>query len=106
LFVWVWPQPEAWGWLVLTGLFGTGGQLLWTRALRLGDVSALTPISFMQLPVVSIAGYLLFDENIDRYTVIGAAVIFAANAYIAHREAQLARRAATTAPIEAARPAE
>jgi drug/metabolite transporter (DMT)-like permease len=106
LFVWVWPAPTAWLWLVLTGLFGTGGQLLWTRALRLGDVSALTPISFMQLPVVSIAGYLLFDENIDRYTVIGAAVIFAANAYIAHREAQLARRAATTAPIEAARPAE
>ena len=106
LFVWVWPQPEAWGWLVLTGLFGTGGQLLWTRALRLGDVSALTPISFMQLPVVSLAGYLLFDESIDRYTVAGALIIFAANAYIAHREAQLARRAATTAPIEAARPAE
>jgi drug/metabolite transporter (DMT)-like permease len=60
----------------------------------------------MQMPVVIIAGYLLFDENIDRYTVIGAAVIFAANAYIAHREAQLARRAATTAPIEAARPAD
>jgi drug/metabolite transporter (DMT)-like permease len=106
LFVWVWPGPTAWLWLVLTGLFGTGGQLLWTRALRLGDVSALTPISFMQLPVVSVAGYLLFDENIDRYTVAGALIIFAANAYIAHREAQLARRAATTAPVEAVRPAE
>jgi drug/metabolite transporter (DMT)-like permease len=106
LFVWVWPAPTTWLWLVLTGLFGTGGQLLWTRALRLGDVSALTPISFMQLPVVSIAGYLLFDESIDRYTVAGALIIFAANAYIAHREAQLARRSATTAPIEAARPAE
>jgi drug/metabolite transporter (DMT)-like permease len=106
LFVWVWPAPTTWLWLVLTGLFGTGGQLLWTRALRLGDVSALTPISFMQLPVVSIAGYLLFDESIDRYTVAGALIIFAANAYIAHREAQLARRSATTAPIKAARPAE
>ena len=56
--------------------------------------------------MVAVAGYLLFDESIDRWTVIGAAIIFAANAYIAHREAQLARRAATTAPIEAARPAE
>ena len=106
LFVWVWPEPATWLWLVLTGLFGTGGQLLWTRALRLGDVSALTPISFMQLPVVSVAGYLLFDESIDRYTVAGALIIFVANAYIAHREAQLARRAATTAPVEAVRPAE
>ncbi|AXK73627.1 DMT family transporter [Lysobacter sp. TY2-98] len=106
LFVWVWPAPMDWVWLVLTGLFGTGGQLLWTRALRLGDVSALTPISFMQLPVVTVAAYFLFDEKIDRYTIAGALIIFAANAYIAHREAQLARRAATTAPIEAARPAE
>jgi drug/metabolite transporter (DMT)-like permease len=60
----------------------------------------------MQLPVVSVAGYLLFGETIDRWTVIGAAIILAANAYIAHREVQLSRTAATTAPIEAAKPGE
>jgi drug/metabolite transporter (DMT)-like permease len=106
LFVWQWPQGIVWLWLVLTGLCGTGGQLLWTRALRLGDVSALTPISFMQLPVVSVAGYVLFGETIDRWTVVGAAIILAANAYIAHREVLLARSAATAAPIEAAKPGE
>ena len=106
LFVWQWPQGIGWLWLVCTGLFGTGGQLLWTRALRLGEVSALTPISFMQLPVVAVAGYFLFDEKISRWTVIGAAIIFAANAYIAHREVLLSRRAATSAPIEAAKPGE
>ena len=106
LFVWQWPHGINWLWLVCTGVFGTGGQLLWTRALRLGEVSALTPISFMQLPVVAIAGYFLFDEKISRWTVIGAAIIFAANAYIAHREVQLSRRAATSAPIEAAIPGE
>ncbi|MGY4515656.1 DMT family transporter [Lysobacter sp. HA18] len=106
LFVWVWPAPDVWVWLVLTGLFGTGGQLLWARALKIGDVSALTPISFMQLPVVSVAAYFLFGEKLDRYTVIGALIIFGANAYIARREAQLARRAATTAPVEAAHPQE
>ncbi|NUS39130.1 MAG: DMT family transporter [Lysobacter sp.] len=106
LFVWQWPQGHAWAWLLLTGLFGTGGQLLWTRALRLGDVSALTPISFMQLPVVSTAGCLLFGETVDRWTVLGATIILGANAYIAHREARLARQAATHAPIEAAKPGE
>lgn len=106
LFAWQWPDGRAWLWLVLTGLCGTGGQLLWTRALKLGDVSALTPISFMQLPVVSIAGYVLFGETIDRWTVVGAAIILAANAYIAHREVLLARSAATTAPTEAAKPGE
>ena len=106
LFVWQWPHGITWLWLVCTGVFGTGGQLLWTRALRLGEVSALTPISFMQLPVVAVAGYFLFDEKISRWTVIGAAIIFAANAYIAHREVQLSRNAATSAPIEAAKPGE
>jgi drug/metabolite transporter (DMT)-like permease len=56
--------------------------------------------------VVSIAGYFLFGETIDRWTVLGAAIILAANAYIAHREVLLARSAATNAPIEAAKPGE
>jgi len=106
MFVWQWPQGMAWVWLACTGVLGTIGQLMWTRALKIGDVSALTPITFMQLPVVAIAGYLLFDETITKWTLVGATIIFSANAYIAHREVQLARHAATTAPVEAAKPAE
>lgn len=106
LFTWVWPNGIGWAWLVATGVLGTIGQLLWTRALRLGEVSALTPISFMQLPLVSLLGWLLFNETLDRWTVIGAGTILAANAYIAHREAVLARRAASQAASAAAKPGE
>ncbi len=106
VFVWVWPTGLAWVWLVATGVMGTVGQLLWTRALRLGEVSALTPISFLQLPLVTLGGWLLFDESVDRWTLIGAGIILAANAYIAHREAVLARRAASVAATAAAKPAE
>jgi drug/metabolite transporter (DMT)-like permease len=80
--------------------------LFWTRALRLGEVSALQPIGFMQLPLVVLLGGWLFDEKIDRYTALGAAIIFSANLYIAHRETVLARRSATHAPIEGAKPGE
>ena len=106
LFVWEWPQGTTWLWVAAAGTLGTSGHLLWTRALKLGDVSALTPISFMQLPIVAVAGWLLFDEALDRWTVLGAMIIFGANAYIAHREATLARKHATTAPTEAAQPNE
>jgi drug/metabolite transporter (DMT)-like permease len=106
LFVWEWPQGITWLWVAAAGTLGTLGHMMWTRALKLGDVSALTPISFMQLPIVAVLGYLLFDEAVDRWTVAGAAIIFGANAYIAHREAQLARRAATAAPSAAAKPGE
>lgn len=106
LTVWRWPEGIAWAWVIAAGFLGTGGHMLWTRALKLGDVSALTPISFMQLPLVALAGWWLFQEPVDRWTATGAAIIFAANAYIAHREAVLARRAATHAPVEAAQPGE
>ncbi|KMU63695.1 Integral membrane protein [Stenotrophomonas maltophilia] len=106
LFVWVWPTGSAWLWLLATGVLGTVGQLLWTRALRLGEVSALTPISFLQLPLVTLFGWLLFNESVDRWTIIGAGIILAANAYIAHREAVLSRRAASAAASAAAKPAE
>lgn len=96
LFVWVWPSGIAWLWLAATGVLGTVGQLLWTRALKLGEVSALTPISFTQLPLVVVMGWLLFGETLDRWTVLGATIILAANAYIAHREAVLARRRPTS----------
>ena len=106
LAVWEWPRGIVWVWVIAAGFLGTGGHMLWTRALKLGDVSALTPITFMQLPLVAIAGWLLFQEPLDRWTALGAGVIFAANAYIAHREARLARSDATHAPVEAAKPGE
>ena len=106
LFVWEWPSGIAWLWVIASGVLGTSAHLLWTRAIKLGDVSALTPISFVQLVVVAVFGYLLFDERLDRWTVLGAAIIFIANVYIAHREAQLARRDASEAPTAAVKPGE
>ena len=106
LWVWEWPAGITWLWVVAAGTLGTGGHMLWTRALKLGEVSALQPISFMQLPLVAVAGWALFGESLDRWTVLGAAIILSANAYIAHREATLLRRNATTAPVEAAKPGE
>lgn len=104
-FVWQWPQGIVWVWVVAAGLLGTGGHMLWTRALKLGDVSALTPISFMQLPIVATVAWLLFDESIDRYTLIGTAIILASSAYIAHREAKLSRQRRTHEPLKDAEPA-
>lgn len=106
LLDWRWPHGIVWLWLAAIGILGTGGQLFWTRALKLGEVSALTPISFMQLPLVTVLAWALFGEGIDRWTVIGALIIFAANGYIAHREAVLSRRAASQAPSETTKPVE
>lgn len=107
LAVWEWPTGMTWLWVVAAGVLGTGGHMLWTRALKLGDVSALSPISFLQLPIVALLGWLLFSEALDAWTIAGAAIILGANGYIAHREAQLARQRAVTGATPAAnKPAE
>ena len=95
LFVWTWPHGITWLWVVLAGFFGTAGHLFWTRALKLGDASLLTPITFVQVLVVGFYGWLLFGETVDRWTLLGAGIILASNYYIALREAKLARRAVT-----------
>lgn len=99
LWVWETPQGITWLWIVLAGFFGTAAHMCWARALQLGDASMLTPISFLQVPLVAAAGFLLFDESLDVWIGVGAAIIFLANAYIAHREAQLARRTVTDPDI-------
>ncbi len=90
--LWVWETPDGltWLWIVLSGFFGTAAHMAWTRALKLGDASMLTPISFLQILVVAVFAWWLFDERLDRYTALGALIIFASNVYIARREAQLA----------------
>ena len=92
--LWVWKMPLGWTWLwiVLAGGLGTTAHMCWTRALALADASLLTPISFLQVLVVGVFGWWLFGEQVDRWTVLGAAIIFASNVYIAHREARLSRR--------------
>ena len=99
LFFWTMPTGITWLWIVLSGLLGTSAHMCWTRALTLADASMLTPISFLQVLVVGVLAWFLFDETVDRWTIVGAAIIFASNVYIAQREARLARRAVTDRDI-------
>lgn len=99
LFVWEWPVGITWLWIIAAGFFGTTAHLFWTRALKLGDASMLTPISFFQVPVVAIGAWIVFDEKIGAMAFLGASIIFIANVYIARREAQLARRSVTDPDI-------
>lgn len=104
LYVWQWPEPSIWPWLVLSGALGTGGHYCWTRALKQADASALAPMSYLQLVVVAVLAWLLFGETVDRYTVIGASIVIGASLYIARREAQVARQKRTDALVAKGEP--
>jgi len=97
LFVWQTPGPLTLVWLGLLAGAGTVGHLLFTRAFAIAEVSQIQPLEFIRLPLVAAIAFAVFGEVPTLWTWVGGAVIFAATAYITHREAQLARRAAAAA---------
>jgi drug/metabolite transporter (DMT)-like permease len=73
------------------------------RSLAVGEASFVAPISYLRLPAVALAAWLLFAETVDGATWVGGGVIAAATLVITLRE----RRARPTAPppIETSPPA-
>jgi drug/metabolite transporter (DMT)-like permease len=106
LLVWQTPPADLWPWLVVIGVLGTAGQYCWTHALRLADASMLAPFTYLQLLVVALLAWLVFDERLDRYTALGALIVIGASLYIARREALLARDARRVIVESSAPPAE
>jgi len=96
---WQWPSLTVWLWVALAGAFGTFAHQLWTRALKRADASLISPISFVQLPIIALLAWLIFGEAVGLATALGSILIFGATVYIAHREARLARRAVTDPDI-------
>jgi len=86
LYFWMPPAPMDWLWFVTLGLFATVGQLSMVRAFASTDISAVLPFDFFRLIFAAILGYLVFAEQPDRWTWVGAAIIFSATLYTAHRE--------------------
>lgn len=91
LFVWTWPSPETWGWLILAGVSAFGVQQCVTRAFASAEASLILPFDFGRLIFTGLAAVLLFDERPDPWTWVGAVIVFAAGLYIAHRETRAAR---------------
>lgn len=92
LFYWQWPNGEQFLWLVALGAMASGNMYGISRALQIGDASLSQPFDFFRLPMTALVGYFYFQEVLDIWVWVGAAVIFASAAYVTHREALKRRR--------------
>ena len=87
----VWQQPDL-GQIILlliVGALASAGHLALATAMKLAEVTALTPVEFTKLIWVAIFGFLLFGEIPDWGVWVGGALIFAATTYMSLRERQL-----------------
>ncbi|MBT3359027.1 MAG: DMT family transporter [Rhodospirillales bacterium] len=83
LFVWQWPDPTQWMWLIATGILGNLGQILMVYALKQAPTHVVMPLDFLKLVWVSIIAFLAFSEIPDLFTWIGGVLIFLGAALIA-----------------------
>ena len=76
---WVTPSPALWPWVGAVGAVGVTAHYCLTRAFSLADASLVAPLDFMRLPLIALVGWLAYDEVLDPFVLLGAAVIFGGN---------------------------
>jgi len=79
LFVWVWPSAALWGWILVIAVCGTFSHFCMARAMLYADATIVVPMDFLRVPLTATAGWLLYAEKLDTFTVLGAALILAGN---------------------------
>jgi drug/metabolite transporter (DMT)-like permease len=79
LFVWVWPTPYVWGWIVVIAICGMFSHFCMVRAMLYADATIVIPMDFLRVPLTATAGWLLYSERLDLLTVVGAMLILTGN---------------------------
>jgi drug/metabolite transporter (DMT)-like permease len=79
LYVWSWPPAHLLGWVVLIAFCGTFSHYCMARAMLYADATVVIPMDFLRVPLSAAAGWLLYSEQLDLLTVVGAALILTGN---------------------------
>jgi len=79
LYVWRWPSAQVWGWLAMIGFCGTFSHYCMARAMLHADATVVLPMDFLRVPLTAAAGWLIYSERLDLFTVLGAALILTGN---------------------------
>ncbi|MDP1883614.1 MAG: DMT family transporter, partial [Bradyrhizobium sp.] len=79
IYVWVWPSAWAWGWIVVIAFCGTFSHYCMARAMLHADATVVIPMDFLRVPLTAAAGWLIYSERLDMFTVLGASLILTGN---------------------------
>ncbi|MCC0025580.1 MAG: DMT family transporter [Zhengella sp.] len=75
------PSPPVIGFLAAASLFGVTAYWSLTAAMRMGEVSVVTPFRYTRLLFGIALGIAVFGESFDRITLAGAVLILASGLY-------------------------
>ena len=84
-----------WGLLAFLGGVGTVAHLFMTWSLRFAPSATLAPMQYLEIPIGTAIGYLVFSDLPNGLAAIGIAITVTAGLYIILRERAIAHRLAT-----------
>jgi drug/metabolite transporter (DMT)-like permease len=79
VFDFAWPQDGVWLWVLLTSVAALSAHFCMAKALSLADAMIVMPMDFLRLPLIAVAGYFLYQESIDIFLLVGAAIMVVGN---------------------------
>lgn len=79
LATWRWPSATAWGWVVVVAFCGTFSHYCMARAMRHAEATTVVPMDFLRVPLMALAGWLVYAERVDVFSVIGTSLILLGN---------------------------
>ncbi|WP_299748827.1 DMT family transporter [uncultured Tateyamaria sp.] len=80
------PTANEWGLLAIASVIGAISYRFIVMAMRMGDVSFVTPFRYTRMVFALIIGVLIFSEAPDMLTLIGVAIIIASGLFTLWRE--------------------
>ncbi|MDW3184114.1 DMT family transporter [Roseobacter sp.] len=73
------PDAASLPFVIMIGFAGLLAHYCMTNALAIAPATVVVPIDFIRLPAIAIIGMLLYNETVDVWLFLGAAIIFAGN---------------------------
>ena len=64
-----------WAWILLLAIAGLGAHYCMAKALNHADAMVVVPMDFLRLPLISIVGFAFYQESMDWFIMLGAAII-------------------------------
>jgi len=80
------PSLEAAGYLLAMILLASSGSYYTTKAMRLGEISVISPLRYTRLLFGMMVGVFILHEEVDQYMLLGSAIIVMAGLYVLFRE--------------------
>ena len=85
------PVGNEWSLLALLGILGTLAHLVMTWSLRFAPSATLAPMQYLEIPIATVIGWLIFRDLPNGLAALGIAVTIAAGLYVILREQRLSR---------------